>query len=63
MRTTEHQDDHALSESEAPAEQWLRDEVASAYDAYKANPDMASPLDEVAKRLDAFMDNVARKTS
>jgi hypothetical protein len=50
--------DPSFGESE---EQWLREEVAATYDAHKANPDLASPLDEVARRLDAFMNNVGRR--
>jgi antitoxin ParD1/3/4 len=50
----------ALQEHEAAVERWLREEVAPAYDAHKADPDQASPLDEVAKRLDAFMDSAGR---
>jgi len=51
----------ALLEREAAVERWLREEVAPAYDAHKANPDQASPLEDVVKRLDAFMDNGGRK--
>jgi len=51
----------ALQERETAVERWLREEVALTYDAHKANPDQAAPLDEVAKRLEAFMDNAERK--
>lgn len=45
----------ALQEREAAVERWLREEVAPTYDAHKANPKKASPLAEVATRLDTFM--------
>jgi antitoxin ParD1/3/4 len=41
----------ALHERDAAIEQWLRTEVASAYDAMKAHPDRAIPLDAAFARL------------
>ena len=46
----------ALQDRDEAVERWLREEVAPTYDAHKANPGKASPLAEVAARLDAFMD-------
>lgn len=46
----------ALQERDAAIEQWLRDDVAPSYHAHKTAPELASPLAEVAARLDAFMD-------
>ncbi len=43
----------ALQEREAAIDNWLRTEVAAAYDAYKANPEKARPLDEAWKRFEA----------
>ncbi|MBX4958692.1 type II toxin-antitoxin system ParD family antitoxin [Rhizobium lentis] len=51
----------ALQERENAVEHWLRTEVAAIYDAYKANPSKAKPLDEVWKRLDARMDEIDRE--
>ena len=51
----------ALQDRDAAVERWLRNEVAPTYDAHKANPDKASPLSEVAARLDAFMDAAEQK--
>jgi len=41
----------ALRERDAAIEQWLHTEVAGAYDAMKANPDRAVPLDAAFARL------------
>lgn len=38
---------------DAAAESWLRSEVAAAYDALKADPSRAVPVDDVRARLDA----------
>ncbi|MDI5928668.1 type II toxin-antitoxin system ParD family antitoxin [Rhizobium leguminosarum] len=51
----------ALHERENAVEHWLRTEVAATYDAYKADPTMAKPLDEVWKRLEARMDEIDRE--
>ena len=37
----------ALQERDAAVERWLREEVAPAYDALKADPDRAIPSDDV----------------
>jgi hypothetical protein len=51
-----------MRERDAMTERWLREEVAPAFDAYKADPSKAKPLAEVSARLDAFMaaDKAAR---
>lgn len=41
----------ALRERDAAIEQWLHTEVAAAYDAMKANPDRAVPLDAAFTKL------------
>ncbi|MGO7376321.1 type II toxin-antitoxin system ParD family antitoxin [Rhizobium ruizarguesonis] len=51
----------ALQERENAVEHWLRTEVAATYDAYKADPTKATPLDEVWKRLEARMDEIDRE--
>ncbi|TCA36190.1 type II toxin-antitoxin system ParD family antitoxin [Rhizobium leguminosarum bv. viciae] len=51
----------ALQERENAVEHWLRTEVAATYDAYKADPTKAKPLDEVWKRLKARMDEIDRE--
>ena len=38
---------------DAAAESWLRTEVAAAYDAVRADPSRATPVDDVRARLDA----------
>ncbi|MGO7986151.1 type II toxin-antitoxin system ParD family antitoxin [Rhizobium leguminosarum] len=48
----------ALQERENAVEHWLRTEVAATYDAYKADPTKAKPLDEVWKRLEASMEKI-----
>ncbi|MBY5761709.1 type II toxin-antitoxin system ParD family antitoxin [Rhizobium laguerreae] len=48
----------ALQERENAVEHWLRTEVAATYDAHKADPTKAKPLDEVWKRLEARMDEI-----
>ncbi|MGO7581785.1 type II toxin-antitoxin system ParD family antitoxin [Rhizobium leguminosarum] len=48
----------ALQERENAVEHWLRTEVAATYDAYKADPTKAKPLDEVWKRLEARMEKI-----
>lgn len=51
----------ALQERENAVEHWLRTEVAATYDAHKADPTKAKPLDEVWKRLEASMDEIDRE--
>ncbi|MGO8022339.1 type II toxin-antitoxin system ParD family antitoxin [Rhizobium leguminosarum] len=51
----------ALQERENAVEDWLRTEVAATYDAYKADPTKAKPLDEVWQRLEARMDEIDRE--
>lgn len=51
----------ALQERETAVEHWLRTEVAATYDAYKADPTTAKPIDEVWKRLEARMDEIDRE--
>ncbi|GLR57161.1 MULTISPECIES: type II toxin-antitoxin system ParD family antitoxin [Rhizobium] len=51
----------ALQERENAVEHWLRTEVAATYDAYKADPTKAKPLEEVWKRLEARMDEIDRE--
>lgn len=41
----------ALQDQEAAVERWLREEVAPAYDAHKAEPLRAVPLDEAFTNL------------
>jgi antitoxin ParD1/3/4 len=50
----------ALQERENAVDQWLRDEVAASYDAHKANPTKAKPLDEAWARVEARMDDIDR---
>ena len=51
----------ALQERDAAMECWLRDEVVPAYQAHRANPDAATSLADVTKRLDSFMDAEEQK--
>jgi antitoxin ParD1/3/4 len=51
----------ALQERDAAVERWLREDVVPTYRAHKANPKAASPLADVAKRMDAFMNSAGRK--
>ncbi|MBY3221651.1 type II toxin-antitoxin system ParD family antitoxin [Rhizobium laguerreae] len=51
----------ALQERENAVEHWLQTEVAATYDAYKADPTKAKPLDEVWKRLEARMEEIDRE--
>lgn len=51
----------ALQEREAAVENWLKTEVSAAYDAHKANPEKACPLDEAWKRFEARMDDIDRE--
>ncbi|MBY5437651.1 type II toxin-antitoxin system ParD family antitoxin [Rhizobium leguminosarum] len=51
----------ALQERENAVEHWLRTEVAATYDAHKADPTKAKPLDEVWRRLEARMDEIDRE--
>ncbi len=53
----------ALLEHDAEVEHWLRGEVASTFDGWAANPERAKPLDEVAARMDAFMNTAVLKAS
>lgn len=48
-----------LEKFDAATERWLREDVARAYDAHKANPTAARPLREVRERLSRMMDRVA----
>lgn len=48
----------ALQERENAVEHWLRTEVAATYDAHKADPIKARPIDEAWKRLEAQMDEI-----
>jgi antitoxin ParD1/3/4 len=50
----------ALQERDEAVERWLRTEVVATYDAHKANPTLAQPLDEAMKEFDAFMDETER---
>jgi len=50
-----------LQESDAATERWLREDVARAYDAHKANPSAARPLGEVQERLIRMMDEAERR--
>lgn len=43
----------ALEDRDTEVESWLRDEVAPAYDSWKADPGRAAPIDEVFARLNA----------
>ncbi len=45
---------HALQERDAAVERWLREEVAPAYDAWKADPSRAIPAEEVFAELRAL---------
>lgn len=51
----------ALQEREAAVENWLRTEVAAAYDAHKANPGKARPLNEAWARLEEQMNKIDRE--
>lgn len=51
----------ALQERENAVEHWLQTEVAATYDAYKADPTKAKPLDVVWKRLEARMEEIDRE--
>jgi putative addiction module CopG family antidote len=51
----------ALLERESAVEHWLRTEVAAAYDAHKAHPERAKPLDEAWRELEAVMDGIDRE--
>ena len=51
----------ALEERDSAVERWLRTEVAAAYDAHKANPGKASPLDKAWARIEAEMDAIDRE--
>jgi putative addiction module CopG family antidote len=48
----------ALQERENAVEQWLRREVAATYDAHKADPTKAKPLDEAWAGVEARMNNI-----
>jgi antitoxin ParD1/3/4 len=50
----------ALQERENAVEQWLRGEVAATYDAHKANPTKAKPLNEAWARVENRMDDIDR---
>ncbi|MCA2406448.1 type II toxin-antitoxin system ParD family antitoxin (plasmid) [Rhizobium leguminosarum bv. viciae 248] len=51
----------ALQERENAVEHWLRTKVAATYDAHKADPTKAKPIDEVWRRLEARMDEIDRE--
>lgn len=51
----------ALQERENAVEHWLRTEVVATYDAHKADPTKAKPLEDVWKRLEARMDEIDRE--
>lgn len=51
----------ALQERENAVDQWLRREVAGTYDAHKADPTKAKPLDEAWTRVEALMDGIDRE--
>jgi antitoxin ParD1/3/4 len=51
-----------LAGLDAAGERRLREDVAPTYDAHKANPEKASPLADVAARVDAFMDAAEQTT-
>jgi antitoxin ParD1/3/4 len=46
----------ALQDKELEIETWLREHVAPTYDAYKANPERAVPLQAVVDDITQFMD-------
>jgi len=48
----------ALQERENAVEHWLRTEVATTYDAHKADPAKARPIDEAWKNLESSMDAI-----
>ncbi|KAA0689403.1 type II toxin-antitoxin system ParD family antitoxin [Neorhizobium sp. P12A] len=48
----------ALQERESAVEHWLRTNVADTYDAYRADPTKARPIDEAWKQLEAGMDDI-----
>ena len=50
-----------LAARDAAVERWLRDEVAPAYDAHKANPSNAVSLEEAMRDLDVHIEEVGRK--
>ena len=45
-----------MMEHDAALERWLREEVVPTYDAYKADPSRARPVDEVFDELEAELD-------
>ncbi len=51
----------ALEERDVAVERWLREEVAPAYDAYKAGSNKTSSLADAKKRVGAFMDAAEQK--
>jgi len=51
----------ALQERENAVDQWLRGEVAAAYDAHKSDPTKAKPLDEAWLRVEARLDDIDRE--
>lgn len=46
----------ALAEKDLEIERWLSADVAPVYDAYRATPEMARPMDDAFAELDEFMD-------
>jgi antitoxin ParD1/3/4 len=47
--------DYCFHAHDLAVEKWLRDEVAPAYDEYKAGTNKTSSLEDVRKRVEAFM--------
>lgn len=41
----------ALMERDAALERWLREDVAASYDAYKADPTKAVPIEDIMDRI------------
>lgn len=50
----------ALDEREEAVEHWLRTEVVATYDAHKADPSRAIPIDAAWQHLEAHMDAIDR---
>ncbi len=51
----------ALQERDTAIEQWLREDVAPAYDAYKANTNKSNSLSDASQRLGEFMNAAEQK--
>ncbi|MCO6179044.1 type II toxin-antitoxin system ParD family antitoxin [Ciceribacter sp. RN22] len=52
-----------LAARDAALDAWLRDEVVSTYDRYKANPEKAAPIDNAFRRVQARLDAVDKGNS